>query len=244
MTRPSLLLVPGMLNDARVWDAVRGALEPLADLHVAAVDRHDRIDAMATAAAAGMPARFAVAGFSMGGYVALELARQLPGRISGVALLGTSCRAEHADAAPRRRALLEKARADFDGAVDSVLPYTIHPSHQQDAAFTAGLRAMMLATGVEGYARQVQALLHRHDQSATARHFAGPACVIHGRDDRVVPLALGEELAQMMPHARTTWVPDCGHMAPVEQPQAVAAALAQWLASIAATDAAPAWSEA
>lgn len=236
MTRPTLLLVPGMLNDARVWDAILPALEPLANLRMAAVDRHDRIDAMATAAAAELPGRFAVAGFSMGGYVALELARQLPGRVSGVALLGTSCRAEHADAAPRRRALLAQARTDFHAAVESVLPYTIHPARQQDTALTGALRTMMRAIGIDAYARQVEALLHRADQSSSAQRLRGPACVIHGRDDRVVPLALGEELARLLPHARTTWVPECGHMVPMEQPKAVADALAAWLAAIASTD--------
>ncbi|MFN0159955.1 MAG: alpha/beta fold hydrolase, partial [Burkholderiales bacterium] len=94
MTRTPLLLIPGTLNTDRVWRAVTAGLSDSADMRVADVSAHDSMAALADAAVAGMPQRFCVAGFSLGGYIALEIMRRAPGRVAALALVSTSARPE------------------------------------------------------------------------------------------------------------------------------------------------------
>ncbi|WP_322029404.1 alpha/beta fold hydrolase [Paraburkholderia sp. J76] len=231
MKRRALLLVPGMLNDRRVWQRVWPHLTQLAELHVADVGSHDSIEAMADAAVNGMPEQFCVAGFSMGGYVAIELAKRYKSRVTGIALIGTSARPESPRARSARASMLDRAHADFDGLLEDLMPSLAHPSNLEDGVLRNELLTMMRDTSVQAYARQINALIARADQREFVRTLAIPTCIVHGVQDQVVPPALGEELVKLIPGARSTFLQQCGHLAPLECPDSVAAAMSDWIAT-------------
>src|SRR5690348_15387521 len=129
-----LLLLPGLLCDAALWRAQVADLADLAECRVVDLTRHDSVAAMAEAALADAPPRFALAGLSMGGYVAHEIMRRAPERVERLALLDTSARADSDEQRARRRGLLALARRGrFRGVTPRLLPLLIHPARLEDA---------------------------------------------------------------------------------------------------------------
>lgn len=129
MTKLPLILLPGLLCDGALWAHQSRYLEEVADVSVADLTRHDGVAAMAAAVLEAAPPRFAVAGLSMGGYVALEIARQAPDRVVKLALLDTNARADTDEQRRRRRGLMALAnQGEFRGVTPRLLPMLIHPS--------------------------------------------------------------------------------------------------------------------
>ena len=233
-----LLLLPGIMNDARVWMPVRTAFGPAArPIVVARTDLHDHVTAIAAAAISLMPAgKFAVAGFSLGGYVALEVCRQAPDRIAGLALVDTGARADTPESTENRR----KQIAELDGGGSSYAdvagafpPKLLHPDHLADAAFVELLADMARAVGPEGFKRQQTAAMTRPDNRAVLRGVRAPALVVCGEDDKVTPPELSDEMASLLAgEVERVAVPTAGHMTTLEQPEAVTAALARWVGRV------------
>ncbi|WP_198085106.1 alpha/beta fold hydrolase [Variovorax sp. E3] len=167
MTNTLPLLLPGLMNDARVWDPIRQALPIGRDVVVSPTHAADTIEAQAASALAAMPdGSFAVAGFSLGGYVALEVCRQAGHRIAGLALLDTGTRADSQEATQNRQrmvAALSSGGASFAQVVESFTPRVPHPAHTQDKALLDLLADMARQVGSEGFARQQKAAMHRRD---------------------------------------------------------------------------------
>ncbi|MBB2758478.1 UNVERIFIED_ORG: pimeloyl-ACP methyl ester carboxylesterase [Xanthomonas campestris] len=228
-TRPTLLLLPGLLNDAQLWQAQRVALAELADYVVGDITQGESMRALATQLLAQMPPRFALAGFSLGGYVAQEILRIAPERVERLALLDTSARADSPERAAQRRAQEASVRgaSAFHGFGERLLRHYVHPSRWQDEALLERVRGMTQRLGVEVFLRQNR--LEREDGRALLRAYAGPLLVLCGQDDAITPPALHEEMAALAVQARLVQVPACGHLSPLEQPQAVSDALRQWL---------------
>lgn len=227
--RPTLLLLPGLLNDAELWHAQRADLADVADCVVGDLTHGDSLSALATQLLAQMPPQFALAGFSLGGYVAQELLRIAPERVERLALLDTSARADSPERAAQRRAQEASVRAGstFVGFGERLMRQYVHPSRWQDAALLARVRDMTQRLGVEVFLRQNR--LEREDGRALLRAYTCPVLVLCGQDDVITPPALHEEMAALAPHAQLVQVPECGHLSPLEQPQAVTAALRAWL---------------
>ncbi len=131
MTTPSrlpLLLLPGLINDARLWLSQVSQLSDIADARVGDLTVADTIPALAAAALSQAPAeRFALAGLSMGGYVAMEIMRQAPERVLALALLDTSARADTEEATEGRRKAMALAETDFPAVIAALLPKMVHP---------------------------------------------------------------------------------------------------------------------
>jgi pimeloyl-ACP methyl ester carboxylesterase len=235
MSRLPLLLVPGLLCDHRLWAAQVEALREHAACHVADVTVADSVAGLASAAIAALPpGPFAVAGLSMGGYVALEVARQAAGRVAGLALLDTNARPDSPQATQDRRRMMDLAATDFVRVVNALLPRLLLPAHQRDPHLVATVRAMAAATGVEAYRRQQEAIIGRPDSRPHLAAIACPTLVLCGREDTLTPPALHEEMAASIPGARLVVVPDSGHLSPIEQPAAVTAGLREWVSGLAA----------
>ncbi len=233
--RTPLLLIPGLLCDHRLWQAQVEGLANAADCVVADVANADSVTAMAAAAIARMPSgRFAVAGLSMGGYVALEVMRRAPARVSGLALLDTNARPDSPQATEDRRRMMAIAGTDFDRVVDALLPRLLLPAHQKDERIVATVKAMARATGTEAYLRQQEAIIARPDSRPDLAAIACPTLVLCGQEDTLTPPALHEEMAAGIAGARLVIVPQSGHLSPLEQPAAVTAAMQPWLAALAA----------
>ena len=232
MTHANLLLLPGLLEDADAFEAVIAGVADVATTVVADLTRADNMAALARSALEQAPAGpLLVAGHSMGGYVALELMRQAPERVSGLCLLNTHARPDSPEATENRRRLMALADKDFEGVVTALLPKLMTADHLKDPILTGTIGAMALATGKEGFKRQETAIIGRIDSRPHLKDIRCPTLVVAARDDQLMPVALLEELAGGIPGARLAVVEDCGHMASLEQPEEVLALVRGWIES-------------
>ncbi|MFL1461946.1 alpha/beta fold hydrolase [Roseococcus sp. DSY-14] len=225
-----LLLLPGLLCDARLWRDVLPALEGLAAPVVADLTRDDSMAAMAARAIAAMPpGRFAVAGLSMGGYVAFEVWRQAPGRVAALALLDTSARPDAPEATQRRRDLLALSRqGQFRGVTPRLLPSLIHPT-RLGTPLAQEVMDMAERIGAEAFLRQQTAIMGRADSRPDLPGITVPTLVAVGEEDVLTPPALAEEMAAAIPGAALARLPGSGHLPTMEVPEAAGAALREWL---------------
>jgi pimeloyl-ACP methyl ester carboxylesterase len=230
--RPALLLCPGLLNDGRVFAPQVAALGDRVNIGVVDVASHDSLVDMAAAALARAPRRFALLGFSMGGYVAFEILRQAPDRVTHLALLDTSARPDTPEQIAQRRALLRMAEiGKFRGVTPRLLPRLVHPARLDDPAVRDVIFAMAADIGAGGFLRQQTAIMGRPDNRPLLASIDVPTLVLCGRDDQLTPPHLSEEIAAAVPGASLVLVDSCGHVAPLEQPDAVSTALGRWLSA-------------
>lgn len=229
--RETVYFIPGLLCDAVVWAQQLAALSPDYDTRVADVTRASSIPAMAADLLATAPARFSVAGHSMGARVALEVFAQAPHRVDRVALLDTGVDPATPDEPARRQALVDLgARAGMRALAERWLPPMVRAGAlDTDPALRATLFAMVERMTPAIYAAQIAALLGRPDARPLLATIAVPVLIGVGDDDRWSPPAQHAAIAAAIPHALYVVFPDSGHMAPIEAPDAVTAALRHWL---------------
>lgn len=226
----NLILVPGLLCDPDLWAHQSEFLSDLADVQVADVTGGGSMDDLAQQVLAKAPDTFALAGLSMGGYVAQAIMRAAPERVERLALLDTSGRADTEEQKLMRVKLLESSRDDGLEAVTSVLlPAFVHPDRLEDAALVGRIDAMTKRVGVEVFGKQLQAIMDRPDSRPDLAHYDLPVLVLCGRQDALTPLERHEELAELIPGAKLAVIEECGHMSTMERPQATTALLRQWL---------------
>ncbi len=229
MSQPVLLL-PGLLCDGQLFARQTQSLADLAHFLVADLTKDATVAAMARRALADAPPRFALAGLSMGGYVAQEILRQAPGRVTRLCLLDTTFKPDTDEGKARRLALIELAKTgNFKGVTPRLLPMLIHPGRMADEELTGTVTAMAERVGRDAFIRQQQAIMGRVDGRETLGKVECPALVICGRQDSLTPPEISREMAGLIPGAKLVVIEDCGHLAPLEQPQAVSALLRYWL---------------
>ncbi len=225
--------LPGLLDDERLWQQQAAFFAPQHHFVTARLTGHDNIAALASSALANAPAgHFALVGLSMGGYVALEIMRQAPERVIGLALLDTNARADSGPATEMRTRLIAQARTDFAGVVTGLTPRLLHPAHLANKAIVDVLEAMAHTLGPEVFRRQQTAIMSRIDSRPFLAAISCPSLVLCGREDLLTPVELHEEMAAGIPGARLVVVEHCGHMSALEQPQQVNAALQTWLSAL------------
>jgi pimeloyl-ACP methyl ester carboxylesterase len=225
-----LLLLPGLLCDRGLWQAQAAALEDIAEIDVADLSRDDSLPAMARRVLAAAPARFAVAGLSMGGYLAQEIMRQAPERVSRLAILDSSARADTPDKTARRHTAMDLARKDDIAAVARLLwPDLVHPARQDDQRLLDALIAMARRIGRAAFLRQEQAIMARPDGRGDLARIAVPTLLLCGREDALTPLGWHEEMASLIPGAELVVIEECGHLSTMERPGEVTAAMRRWL---------------
>lgn len=228
--RPALLLLPGLLCDEQLWRDQAEALRDVAHITIADLTRDDDLDAMARRAIADMPPRFAVAGLSMGGYVALAILRLVPGRVTRLCILDSSARPDSADQARRRRGLIALTRAGrFRGVTPRLLPQLVHPARLGDAALTGAVMAMAERVGKEAFIRQQRAILGRPDSRPMLPALRMPCTIAVGDGDRLTPPEHAREMATLIPGAELILLSGCGHLPPMEDPGATTDLLRRWL---------------
>jgi pimeloyl-ACP methyl ester carboxylesterase len=229
----NVVFLPGLLCDARLWRAQVDALRGRAAARVADLTAADTMAALAAdVLAKAPPGRFALAGLSMGGYCALEVVRQAPERVAALALLDTSARPDTPEGTTNRRRLVQLARHDYGRVVEELLPKLLAPAQFADPAIADVVRAMAGGFDATSFARQQEAIVSRADSVPLLPTIACPTLVLCGREDALTPVAVHEEMAAAIPRARLVVVDGSGHLAPLERPAAVSAALAAWLDAI------------
>jgi len=228
--RPALLLVPGLLCDEQLWHHQVAALSATAGCVVADVGNHDSVEAMARAAVAAVAGPFALAGLSMGGYVALEIVRQAPERVTRLALVDTQPRPDTDEQSERRRGFVTQVRdGGFNEVVAALVPLAMHPAHVEDATLVEEFTAMAHRVGPEAFLRQQAAIIARPDSVPSLAAISCPTLVVCGREDQITPLDGSELMAAEIPGARLVVLERCGHMSALEQPDAVTELLRGWL---------------
>ncbi len=228
---PPLVLLPGLLCDAALWAHQYARLGDVAEpITVADLTGHDSMGALAEVVLAAAPPRFALAALSMGGYVAFEMMRRAPERVLRLALIATTARPDSEEQTRRRRGLITlSGSGKFRGVTPRLLPMLIHPDRQADVPLTDAVMAMAARIGADAFRHQQTAIMGRPDSRPDLARIACPTVVIGGREDALTPPELLAEIAGAIPDARHVIVEDCGHLAPLEQPQAVTALLRDWL---------------
>ena len=230
MTRTPLILVPGLLCDGALWAHQARHLADIADIEIAETRRDSAIAGMAKRLLEGAPDRFALAGLSMGGYVALEVMRQGAERVSRLALLDTAAVPDDAARKKNRYDLIRLAQAGrFKGVTPRLLPLFLHADRLEDAALTEAVTAMAARVGRDAFLDQQNAIMARADSRPLLGDIRVPTLVLCGREDVLTPPERHAEIADAIPGARLSVIEDCGHLSTMERPQAVTAMLRDWL---------------
>jgi pimeloyl-ACP methyl ester carboxylesterase len=225
-----ILLIPGLGCTARLYTEQMPALWTFGPVTVADHRRADSMDAIARQILDTAPPRFALAGLSMGGYIALAIMRIAPERVVKLALLDTGSRSDTPEAAERRKASIALAKAGRLDEINAMLwPVLVHKDRQGDAALKKVAGDMTLSAGAEAFVRQQTAIMTRPDSRPGLSAITRPTLVLVGEGDQLTPPALSEEMASLIPGSRLVKVPDSGHLSTLERPEAVTQALVEWM---------------
>lgn len=225
-----VVLIPGLICSARLYAEQIPALWRFGPVTVADHTRDDSMTAIARRILAATPPRFALAGLSMGGYIAMEVTRQAPERVAKLALLDTSSRPETPEQTDNRQRVIALAKAGrFAEVAELLFPIFVHRDRRGDAALMDIVRAMADETGAEAFLRQQRAIIGRADARPHLAAIKCPTLVLVGDGDELTPPHLSEEIAAGIAGARFVVIPDCGHLSTLERPTAVTAALVEWL---------------
>jgi pimeloyl-ACP methyl ester carboxylesterase len=238
MPKPHLVLIPGLVCDETVWKDQVPALNTVAEISIADHKQIDSLGGMAEAILDRAPARFAVAGHSMGGRVALEIFRRAPQRVTGIALMDTNYTPRPAGAAGEkeaagRYALLDKARRDGMRAMAAQWAQPmVHPDRVADAALMNAILAMIERKSPDIFAAQIKALLERPDAGPLLPTIHCPSLVLCGRQDSWSVLAVHEKMGQSIGGTRFVVIENCGHMSTMERPLEVLQAMSGWFEQV------------
>ena len=225
-----ILLVPGLACSPRIFAPIVPALWRLGPVTVANHIRDDNMGAIARRILAEAPPRFALAGHSMGGYIAFEIMRQAPHRVAKLALINTQARPDSPEATERRRGMMLRAKAgEYRALLDELFPGFVHPSRRDDTRLRQLVHDMGEDVGVESFVRQQAAIIGRVDSRPALAWIKCPTLVLTGDEDNTIPNSLSKEMADGIHGAKLVMLPNCGHFPPPEQPEATAAALVEWL---------------
>jgi pimeloyl-ACP methyl ester carboxylesterase len=225
-----ILLIPGLVSSSRIYAPIIPALWRFGPVTVANHIRDDNMAMIARRILAGAPPRFALAGHSMGGYIAFEIMRQAAVRVAKLALINTQARPDTAEASARRRALIARARdGGLHDVIDEMLPLLVHPSRAGEADLRRLFHDMGDDVRAEGFINNQTAIIARADSRPTMAAIKCPTLVLTGDRDVLIPNTLSKEMAEGIAGAKLVIIPDCGHSPQPERPQATIEALLEWL---------------
>ncbi|TCL08988.1 pimeloyl-ACP methyl ester carboxylesterase [Shimia isoporae] len=229
MSEP-LVLLPGMMCDARVFTHQMAALSRDRAVTIAPITQGERIGDIAAFLLSQLPEKFALAGLSMGGIVAMEILRRAPERVTRIALLDTNPLSESPTSAAAYEPWIVKAMA---GQLDDVMADFMRPEYLAPGAgrakVLAQVQAMARSMGPEVFVQQARALQRRMDQQKTLRRLKCPALVLCGEHDGLTPVKRHQFMAELIPYAELRVIADAGHLPVLEQPEATTKALQDWM---------------
>ena len=227
----NLLLLPGMMCDAGLWQDQVDEFGGDYQLFHGDISQDADVATIAAHVLQAAPSRFALAGLSMGGIIAMEMWRQAPGRIERLALLDTNFRADTEDRRNLRDRQIAQVRRGELGAIlkDELKPNYLAACHRHNHSLLDEVLYMGMCLGEDVFERQSIALRDRPDSSATLATIGCPTLVLCGEEDSLCPPELHREIADRIPGAALAIIPECGHLSTMEQPRAVNNALRAWL---------------
>lgn len=226
------LLVPGLNCDARVYAGVANALWPFGPVTVANHQTGNTVDAIARAILAEAPPTFALIGFSMGGYICFEILRQAPERVVKLGLLDTTARPDSEESTANRRRLIALAqKGKFIEAIEQTFPKSVHVENANSSDLYAMHRGMAEANGPKIYEQQQEAIIARPDSRPLLGKINVPTVIVVGEGDQITPPEAAKEMQAGIAGSSLVVVPRAGHLALLEQPETVHAALKEWAAA-------------
>jgi pimeloyl-ACP methyl ester carboxylesterase len=230
MNQVPTMLVPGLLCSPRLYAEQLPALWRFGPVSVASHHHDDTMAAIAAGILAAAPSRFALAGLSMGGYLAFEIMRQADYRVTRLALLNTTARSDTAEQTRRRHEQIAQAQAgQFAEVVDVLYQQWVRAAKRGDLQLRRVIRQMADEAGPAAFVRQQKAIMNRPDSLDGLAAIACPTLVVAGADDDVTTTEQATEIADRIPGARLVVIPECGHLSTLEQPTEVTQALVDWL---------------
>lgn len=232
MKRIPLIFLPGLLCDAHLWQHQADALADLADPRTADLSADDSIAAMAARVLENAPKRFALCALSMGGYVAFEIMKQAPERVTKLALFDTSARPDNAKrAAVRKAGIASLKHGKFAGVTEKLLPQLVHEAHVHGRV-AKDIMAMAVRVGGEVYIRQQTAILERGDYLPGLKDINIPTLVAVGDADVLTPVADALQIHWGIAGSKFHLFRNCGHLPALEVPDETTALLRKWLAEM------------
>lgn len=225
-----LVLLPGMMCDARVWATQMTVLSYERPVTIAPVFNGERIEEIASGLLSALPPKFALCGHGMGGVIALELVRRAPERVLRLALMATNPLSDTPqEAADREPRMIGAKSGRFERMMESeVLPRWVGQGPHRAQAITE-LQEMAASLGPETFVRQERAMQRRRDHQSTLRRIGVPTLVLAGDEDQIVPRKRQEFMAEIIPYAEFGVLPGVGHMAMLEDPEGTTEALYKWM---------------
>ena len=225
-----LLLVPGLVCSPRIYAPQIPALWRNGPVVLSNHIRDNTMAGIAKRVLDEAPKRFALAGHSMGGYIALEMFRQAPERIARLGLLSTSARPEMTEASEGRRALIAETRAGgYPAIVEKLFAKFVHPTRIADAGIKKIVMDMADDVGADRFIAQIEAIMSRSDSLPLLASIKCPTLVLTSDTDNMVKNEFSYELAKGITGAKLVVIPDCGHLPQLEKPDAMTAAMLDWL---------------
>lgn len=226
-----LILVPGLLCTEDLWRDQIQALDDIAETTVPRHDQHESIEQIATEILKSAPAEFALAGLSMGGYIALEIALRAPERIRKLALIDTRADEDTPKDKKKRQDFIRLVQrgTTFKGVTESLLPMLIHPDRFQDTDLTGRIYKMAQDIGRDGFIRQETAILNRKDRNEELAKIKCPTLVLCGNEDALIPAPVQQQMSKKIPDSEFRIIDKCGHLPTMERPVESNMALRDWL---------------
>ncbi|MFC7704418.1 alpha/beta fold hydrolase [Plastorhodobacter daqingensis] len=224
------VLIPGLISDSRIWRPLATALSSEMALHQPDLAQMTGITTAAEQILADVDGPLLVAGHSMGGRIALEMARIAPDRVRGLILANTGHGPLREGEPAQRQKMIDLGHQDMAALVDLWLPPMVAPARRGDAALMDNLRDMALGANAACHERQIRALMARPDAGQYLAQIRCPVLLVTGREDQWSPIRQHEEIAAAVPETELVVIEDAGHFAPIERPEAVRDAALAWLA--------------
>jgi pimeloyl-ACP methyl ester carboxylesterase len=228
MTEP-LVLMPGLMSDERVFAPLFRAFGSERAIMTAPIAQGERIEQIASGLLDQLPERFALAGHSMGGIVAMEVMKRIPGRITRLCLMNTEPLPETPAIAAKREPLIVGAQA---GRLDEVMRDMMPPDFLAPGPARIEIQNLLADMaedlGADVFVAQSRALQKRPDQQGTLRRCKVPTRIICGDSDSLTPVRRHEFMAQLMPDAVLSIIQGAGHFPMLEQPEQTIQALRDW----------------
>lgn len=229
-TALKLVLIPGFMCDTSLWQAMLPALSAIAPIQFADLNQGDSIAAMAEGILPNLPEHCVLIGFSLGGYVARHIAYMAPKKLAGLVLINSSARASNEQELRRNQQQISMSTLyPYKGQTYTALKRALHPDRSDNLPLLAQMQAMSLNLGKEVFLRQLG--LVRQDGHAELTQINCPSLIIASRDDQMRSIEEAENMAHALPNSHINIIEDCGHMSPLERPEAVCQLLRVWLKS-------------
>jgi pimeloyl-ACP methyl ester carboxylesterase len=226
-----VVLVPGLNCSARVYAPQLTALWQFGPVQIADHRRADSMAAIAKLILDQAPPRFALVGFSMGGYISLEILRQANDRVLKLALLDTAAAADRPDQTEKRLKNIELTREGRTAEREEALwPLLVHESRLKDDAIRNVVKEMHQETGSAAYINQQTAIMGRADSRPMLAGLKMETLIVVGDSDQLTPPAAAKEMNELIAGSKLDVIPNCGHMSTLERPDRVTKLLVEWLA--------------